>query len=214
MAQTQIITLTNPGGPDAGPYNIIAINGSSAITNIAFNVSRATLTAGYTASNIPDDTVIIRVQSNNANCTNFVDIAVSLTTTTSTTTTTTTVPPTTTTSTTTTTTTPTPTTTTSTTTTTTTPTPTTTSTTTTTTTAGPTYYYYEVIPFDAETCSTIGVTTYIMRSTTTVPYAYVNADGGCYQIFNTASGPSYNVTYSGTGGNSPCPSEGPTDFFC
>ncbi len=213
MAQTQIITLTNPGGPDAGPYNIIAINGSSAITNIAFNVSRATLTAGYTASNIPDDTVIIRVQSNNANCTNFVDIAVSLTTTTSTTTTTTTVPPTTTTttSTTTTTTTPTPTTT-STTTTTTTPTPTTTTSTTTTTTTAIIYNYYDSKLFDTDLCTSSGAN-FVIRSATVIAYTYVCVDGLAYEITGTTTGPSYGGTFVDNGNNrgDNC---GPIDFFC
>jgi len=88
-------------------------------------------------------------------------------------------------------------------------------TTTTTTNAEQTYYYYEVIPFDGETCDNIGETTYIMRSTTPISFAFVNADGGCYRIIGVVSGPTYSLTYSGSGGNVPCFGFGPIlDMVC
>lgn len=90
MPQSQIVTLTNAGGTDTGPFNVYAINGSSVITLIGSNVSKAGLLAGQLFTNVPDDTVTIRVQSNNIYCTNLVDIGVSLTTTTTSTTTSTT----------------------------------------------------------------------------------------------------------------------------
>ncbi len=67
-----------------------AINGSSVLTLIGSNISKANLLAGQLFTNVPDNTVTIRVQSNNIYCTNLVNIAVSLTTTTTSTTTTTT----------------------------------------------------------------------------------------------------------------------------
>ena len=88
MAQSQIVTLTNPGGVDAGPYNVYAISGTGAATLIGYLVNRSALLIGQLFTNVPDNTVKIRIQSANSLCTNFVDISITLTTSTTTTTTT------------------------------------------------------------------------------------------------------------------------------
>lgn len=76
MAKTLVITLTSTGGPDTGPFNVIAINSSGAQTLVGSNVDGVVLTAGYTSAIVPDDAVTIRVQSNNTYCTNFVDLEI------------------------------------------------------------------------------------------------------------------------------------------
>jgi hypothetical protein len=143
MAKSALITLTTAGA-DTGPFNLLS-DVNSYVTPFETNIAKSSLVAGYTTNLVPDAATIIRLQSTNSFCTNYINLTyptTTTTTTTSTTSTTTTAAPTTTTSTTTTTTTEEPTTTTSTTTTTTTEEPTTTtSTTTTTTTAIPCYNF-------------------------------------------------------------------------
>lgn len=101
-----LITLTTAGN-DTGPFNLYSdVDGF--VSAFETGISKATLLAGYTSSSVPNGTTIVRVMSNSALCTNFIDIVIggecTTTTTTSsstTTTTTTEIPPTTTTTTTT-----------------------------------------------------------------------------------------------------------------
>lgn len=88
---TGLITLTTAGA-DTGPFNLFS-DADNFVTPFATNISRTSLMGGYTSSNIPNTTTIVRVQSIGV-CSNHVDIAlfVTTTTTTSTTTTTTTSP--------------------------------------------------------------------------------------------------------------------------
>jgi hypothetical protein len=106
MAKSAVIKLTT-AGTGTGPFNLYS-NVDSYVTPFETNISKASLLSGYTTNLIPDAAIVIRVKSNNANCTNYIDLVypgfttTTTTTTTSTTSTTTTVPPTTTTTTTTT----------------------------------------------------------------------------------------------------------------
>ena len=84
------ITLTS-AGPDTGPFNLYSdVDGF--VSAFETGVSKAALLAGYTTSLVPNGTTIIRVMSNSALCTNYIDITISgeCTTTTSTSSTTTT----------------------------------------------------------------------------------------------------------------------------
>lgn len=87
MAQTVLITLTTAGA-DTGPFDLYSnIDGYT----IPFenNVSKAALEAGYVSSLVPDSASIVRVQSDNVLCGNFIDLIIITTTTTSSTSTTT-----------------------------------------------------------------------------------------------------------------------------
>ena len=94
---TVTITLT-VSGSDTGPFNLYS-NVDGFTTPFETGIARATLIAGFTTTNVPDYTTIIRLQSTGV-CTNYLDVSVVLTTTTtsttsttsSTTTTTTTIP--------------------------------------------------------------------------------------------------------------------------
>jgi hypothetical protein len=102
MAKSALITLTTAGA-DTGPFNLLS-NVDSYVTPFETNIAKSSLVAGYTTNLVPDAATIIRLQSSNSFCTNYINLTYPTTTTTSTTSTTTTPPPTTTTTTTTTTT--------------------------------------------------------------------------------------------------------------
>lgn len=72
---TVTITLTTAGG-DTGPFNLYSDTSTPPYTS-AFdtNVPKASLTAGFTTSNVPDGTTTIRVMSTGA-CKNYIDIPV------------------------------------------------------------------------------------------------------------------------------------------
>lgn len=80
---TVLITLVLPVGGDAGPFNLYS-NIDGYITPFATNISASALIAGYTATNVPDGTTIIKVQSVGV-CTNFVNVQVNVLPTTTTT---------------------------------------------------------------------------------------------------------------------------------
>jgi hypothetical protein len=77
------ITITN-AGTDVGPFNLYSdVDGY--VSAFAFNVPLADLEAGYVATNIPDGTTMVRVQSFNLQCTNYQTEPMPTTTTTTTT---------------------------------------------------------------------------------------------------------------------------------
>lgn len=79
---TILITLTIAGA-DSGPFNLYSdVDGF--LVPFETLVPKASLVSGYLSSLVPDGATIIRVQSNNDICTNFIDISISLTTTTTT----------------------------------------------------------------------------------------------------------------------------------
>jgi hypothetical protein len=61
-----------------------------------------------------------------------------------------------------------------------------------------------------ELCETFG-DLIIMRSTSPVTDLYV-CIGSAYQVVGATSGPTFNVEFTGTSGNSPCTE--PIDFVC
>lgn len=83
MAQTFIITLTT-AGLDTGPFNLYS-NLDGFTSPFESNVDKADLLAGYLSELVPDGASQIRVKSNNALCSNYVDLVVPTTTTTTTT---------------------------------------------------------------------------------------------------------------------------------
>jgi hypothetical protein len=88
---TALIQLTTAGA-DTDSFSLSS-NTSGFATNFESGISRASLLAGYTSNLVPAGTTTIRVKSNSASCSNYVDIVVGGLTTTSTTTTTTAVTP-------------------------------------------------------------------------------------------------------------------------
>jgi hypothetical protein len=87
MAQTVLITLTT-AGMDTGPFNLYTnIDGYTIPFEV--NVSKLSLEGGFVSFLVPDTASIIRVQSVNSLCTNYVNIPLTLTTTTTTSTSTT-----------------------------------------------------------------------------------------------------------------------------
>ena len=88
---TALITLTT-AGVDADNFSLLS-NATGYGPAFESGISRASLLAGYTSNLVPAGTTIIRVKSNSASCSNYIDIAVGgITTTTTTSTTTTAVP--------------------------------------------------------------------------------------------------------------------------
>jgi hypothetical protein len=73
-------------GTDTGPFNLLS-DVDSFVTPFESGITRDSLVTGYTATDVPDGTTQVKVQST-GNCTNsiIIDIAVATTTTTSTTT--------------------------------------------------------------------------------------------------------------------------------
>jgi hypothetical protein len=94
MTITATITLPSPG-TDTGPFDLKS-NVDSYASIFDPGVPRSSFLTGYTSNVVPDGTTIIRVQSSNLLCNNYIDLAISglppatTTTTTSTTTTSTT----------------------------------------------------------------------------------------------------------------------------
>lgn len=84
---TVLITL-GIAGTDSGPFDLYS-NNDGYVAAFESGVSKAALLAGYPSSLVPDYTIVIRVKSNNALCTNYIDIPVIESPTTTTTTTTT-----------------------------------------------------------------------------------------------------------------------------
>ena len=82
MAQTVLITLTTAGA-DTGPFDLYSdVDGYS--VPFETGVSKASLVAGYTSVLVPDGATIVRVQSDNVLCTNYIDLYLVPTTTTTT----------------------------------------------------------------------------------------------------------------------------------
>lgn len=69
------ITLTTAGA-DTGPFDLYS-DVTSYLSAFDTNVPKASLTAGFTTSNVPDGTTVIRVISQGALCKNQIDIPVS-----------------------------------------------------------------------------------------------------------------------------------------
>lgn len=70
---TVTITLTIAGA-DTGPFNLFS-DVTSYTSAFDTNVPKSSLTSGFTTSNVPDGTTIIRVRSLGT-CTNYIDIPV------------------------------------------------------------------------------------------------------------------------------------------
>ena len=72
---TVTITLTT-AGTDTGPFNLYSdVDGF--VSAFETGVSKAALLAGYTTTNVPNGTTIVRVMSASELCTNFIDIIIS-----------------------------------------------------------------------------------------------------------------------------------------
>lgn len=84
MALTVFITLT-VAGTDTGPFDLYS-DADGYTSAFETGVSKASLLAGYTSTLVPDAATIVRVKSNSAGCTNYVDIPITGVTTTTTTT--------------------------------------------------------------------------------------------------------------------------------
>jgi hypothetical protein len=74
MSQTVEITIA-AAGTDTGPFNLFS-DADTYTTAFATGVLKSELLAGYTSSVVPDAATIVRVKSNNANCTNYVDMTI------------------------------------------------------------------------------------------------------------------------------------------
>lgn len=70
---TIYILLTTPA-TDAGPFNLYS-NVDGFVSAFATNVSKATLSGGYVANNVPNGTTIVRLVSV-GECTNYIDFEV------------------------------------------------------------------------------------------------------------------------------------------
>lgn len=88
MAQTFEIVLTTVGD-DTGPFNLYSnVNGFS--SPFESGISKGDLLSGYISTVVPDSASIIRIQSMNPYCSNYVDLLLPASTTTTSTSTTTT----------------------------------------------------------------------------------------------------------------------------
>jgi hypothetical protein len=85
---TYTLTLTTAGS-GSGPFDLYS-NATGYLAPFETGVSRYSLLNGHTVTNLPTNTSVIRVRSNNATCTNYEEIVVPIPTTTTTTSTTTT----------------------------------------------------------------------------------------------------------------------------
>lgn len=74
MSQTVIITIA-AAGTDTGPFNLFS-NADAYATAFVTGISKTALLAGYTSSVVPDAATIVRVKSNSASCTNYVDMSI------------------------------------------------------------------------------------------------------------------------------------------
>jgi len=77
MSQTVIITIA-AAGTDTGPFNLFS-DADAYVTAFATGIAKLDLLAGYTSTVVPDAATIVRVKSNNANCTNYVDMEIIIT---------------------------------------------------------------------------------------------------------------------------------------
>ena len=73
MSQTVTITIA-AAGTDTGPFNIYS--NLDYVTPINTGVLKADLLSGFVTSAVPDGATSVRVKSNNANCTNYVDMTI------------------------------------------------------------------------------------------------------------------------------------------
>jgi hypothetical protein len=73
MSKTVNITIA-AAGTDTGPFNIYS--NLDYVTPINTGVLKSELLAGYTSTVVPDTATSVRVKSNNANCTNYVDMTI------------------------------------------------------------------------------------------------------------------------------------------
>jgi hypothetical protein len=80
---TVLITVVLPPGGDAGPFDLYS-NTDGYVVPFATNISASALIVGYTATNVPNGTTTIRVQSVGV-CTNFINVQVNVLPTTTTT---------------------------------------------------------------------------------------------------------------------------------
>jgi len=77
---TAIITLTTAGA-DTGPFDLFS-DADGYTSAFALGVTKEQLEAGYPTDLVPDGTTIIRVQSVNSLCNNYIDLSTGITTTT------------------------------------------------------------------------------------------------------------------------------------
>ena len=72
---TALITLLIAGS-DTGPFDLYSIDALGIVFNTPFatNISKSVLISGYTATNVPNDAVKVRVVSKSQNCSNYIDI--------------------------------------------------------------------------------------------------------------------------------------------
>lgn len=73
MSQTVIITIA-AAGTDTGPFNIFS--NLDYVTPFATGIAKSALLAGYTSTVVPDGATSVRVKSNSASCTNYVDMSI------------------------------------------------------------------------------------------------------------------------------------------
>ena len=69
------VTLTSVG-TDTSPFNLYS-NTDGFINSFESNIDKNTLLSGFFTNNTPDNTTIVRVMSNNINCTSYIDISIS-----------------------------------------------------------------------------------------------------------------------------------------
>jgi hypothetical protein len=74
MSQTVEITIA-AAGTDTGPFNLFS-DADAYVTAFATGIAKSALLAGYTSTVVPDAATIVRVKSNNANCTNYVNMTI------------------------------------------------------------------------------------------------------------------------------------------
>ena len=74
MSKTVDITLASAGA-DTGPFKLYS-DADTYGAAFATGVTRSSLLTGYTSSNVPTAATIIRVQSDSALCTNYVDMTI------------------------------------------------------------------------------------------------------------------------------------------
>lgn len=76
MSQTILITITAPNS-NVGPFNLYSCTGSTcSATPFEYNLSRATLIAGYTSTLVPDGATSIKINSTGF-CDNYIDVVIS-----------------------------------------------------------------------------------------------------------------------------------------
>jgi len=75
MPQTILITITSPNS-NVGPFNLYSCTGSTcSVTPFEYNLSRATLIAGYTSTLVPDGATSIKINSIGF-CDNYIDVVI------------------------------------------------------------------------------------------------------------------------------------------